>query len=394
MLGQGTYRVTKKPMTNGQLNFRYPFEGHPAPIPMVGLFSFLPGAYLKLFGIQMQAAFEDHGLGNQYRRLNRRTENGPPKDKFVAKALKEVLAKVASDEDAPSLFDDMQLALDGCEQASARIDQLTLIETAYLGFGIEPDTWQRRHCHQVLMERAGRHAQQLFEAGDTPGAVEYITTHPLLNALVWPEALEVLRGATSLNALLPLTIAMAMDAHLGWLAAWDLDDAEHRELPAPQFACLLPSSARRGRNPTSLLFDELKRRLQVSSVAEILDKGDSEPEVEIGTLYRWSSGKNFPDAETLSKVMVAYGLLDERDILYRQFNAARLINLLGYLSQDIAGKSRERGEPTALWPWPAYPFGHPDFESWAADRYPFWLAYHREHGAALAELAKATPTSP
>ncbi|MGC7532655.1 hypothetical protein ACPWML_26915, partial [Pandoraea pneumonica] len=81
----------------------------------------------------------------------------------------------------------------------------------------------------------------------------------------------------------------------------------------PQFACLLPSSARRGRNPTSLLFDELKRRLQVSSVAEILDKGDSEPEVEIGTLYRWSSGKNFPDAETLSKVMVAYGLLDERD---------------------------------------------------------------------------------
>ncbi|WP_274010376.1 hypothetical protein, partial [Escherichia coli] len=73
------------------------------------------------------------------------------------------------------------------------------------------------------------------------------------------------------------------------------------------------------------------------------DKGDSEPEVEIGTLYRWSSGKNFPDAETLSKVMVAYGLLDERDILYRQFNAARLINLLGYLSQDIAGKTRERG---------------------------------------------------
>lgn len=381
-------------MTSSPLNFRYPFEGHPAPIQMVGLFSFIPGAYLKLFGIQFQVAFEEQGLGNQFRRLTRRTEAGPPKEKSLAKALRDVLDKIASDEDAPSLFDDMRLALEGCEQARERLENLTLIESMYLGFGIEPDTWERRHCHQILMERAGRHAQQLFEAGDTPGAVEYISTHPLLSALVWPEALEVLRGATSLNAALPVTIAMAMDAHLGWLAAWDLDDAEGRKLPAPQFACLLPSTAQRGRNPTSLLFDELKRRLAVSSVPEILDNGHGEPEVEIGTLYRWSSGKNFPEAKTLSKVMTAHGLLDERDILYRQLNAARLVNLLGYLSQDLASKALENREPTAWWPWPAYPFGHLDFESWAADRYPFWLAYHRKHGATLAGLAKSTPTNP
>ncbi|WP_155888322.1 hypothetical protein [Cupriavidus sp. WS] len=375
------------------LSFRYPFEGHPAPIPMVGLFSFLPGAYLKLFGLQIHAAFEDRGLGNQYRRLNRQTEDGPPKEKFVAKALNEILDEIASDKDAPSLFADVKQALDGCEQAKQRVERLTFIESLLIGFGIEPDTWQRRHCHLALMERAGRRAQQLFEAGDTPGAVEYITTHPLLNALVWPEAQEVLRGATSLNDLRPLTIAMAMDAHLGWLAAWDLDDAENRELPAPQFAGLLPSRMHPGRNPTSLLFDELKRRLEVSTITEMMDRGHRVPDVEVGTLYRWSAGKNFPDTVTMSKVMEAHGFLDDRDILYRQFSAAKLINLLGWLGQDIATKTREHGEPSVLWPWPAYPFGHPDFESWAAERYPFWLAFHQEQGAALAELAKATQNS-
>lgn len=375
-------------------SFRYPFEGHPAPIPMVGLFSFSPGAYLKLFGMQIHAAFEDRGLGNQYRRLNRQTEDGPPKEKFVAKALNEILVEIASDEDVPSLFADIKQALDGCEQARQRVEQLTLIETLLIGFGIEPDTWQRRHCHQVLMESAGRRAQQLFETGDTPGAVEYITTHPLLNALVWPEAQEVLRGATSLNDLRPLTTAMAMDAHLGWLGAWDLDDAENRELPVPQFASLLPSKRHPGRNPTSLLFDELKRRLEVSTITEMMDRGHRVPDVEVGTLYRWSAGKNFPDVGTMSKVMEAHGVLDDRDILYRQFSATKLINLLGWLGQNISTKTREHGEPPppALWPWPAYPHGHPDFESWAAERYPFWLDFHQERRAALSELAKTAQT--
>ncbi|CAG9165233.1 hypothetical protein LMG23992_00377 [Cupriavidus laharis] len=373
-------------------SFRYPFEGHPASIPMVGLFSFSPGAYLKLFGVQIHAAFEDRGLGNQYRRLNRRTEEGPPKEKFVAKALNEILVEIASDEDVPTMFADIKQALDGCAQARERVEQLTFIESLLIGFGLEPDTWQRRHCHQVLMERSGRRAQQLFEAGDTPGAVEYITTHPLLKALVWPEAKEVLRGATSLNALRPLALAMAMDAHLGWLAAWDLDDAENRELPAPQFASLLPSNRRPGRNSTSLLFDELKRRLEVSTITEMMDRGHRVPDVEVGTLYRWSAGKNFPDSGTMSKVMEAHGLLDDRDILYRQFSAAKLINLMGWLSQDLSKKTREHGEPPALWPWPAYPYGHPDFESWAAERYPFWLNFHQERGAALAELAKTAQT--
>lgn len=310
------------------------------------------------------------------------------------KAVTEILDKIAFDKDAPSLIDVLRRAIDGCPEAWRRVENLTRIEALFVGFGIEPNAWQRKHCHTVLMERAGRHIQKLFETGDTASAVEYITNHLLLRELVWPEAVDVLKAATSQTDAFPVTTAMAMDAHLGWLAAWDLDDAASRKLPAPQFACLLPSTRIRGRNPTSLLFDELKRRLTVSTITEMMDSGDSVPDVEVGTLYKWSSGKTFPDAETLSKVMEAHGLRNDRDILYQQFNAARLINLLGYLSEDIAAEIRELGEPAAAWPWPAYPFGYPDFESWVANRYPFWLAFHQKNGAALAELAKAAPTGP
>ncbi|KWK40796.1 hypothetical protein WT81_22470 [Burkholderia stagnalis] len=371
-----------------QLTVRYPFEGHPAPLQVVGLFSFLPDAYLKLFGMSVQASFDDAGLGHLYRRLTRKTQN-PRNEKRIMKTLGELLSKLEAPGGPPAFLADLKLAIDGCEQAKQRIDNLTFVETALLSFGTKPHSWQRRHSHLVLLERSGRYAQHLFATGDSSGAVDYISAHPLLKALLWPEAVEALHKASDMDALRPLTSAMSLDAHLGWLAAWDLDSAEKRGLPAPQFANLIPSKTQPGRNPTSLLFDELKRRLGVTSVADVLDKGQSVPDVEIGTLYRWSSGKNFPDTGTVSALMAAHGLdKDPEDILYQQYGAAKVVNLIAYMCQTIATKTREHGEPSAFWPWPAYPFGHSDFESWAAARYPFWLDFQRENGAALTKLAR------
>ncbi|OYD77413.1 UNVERIFIED_ORG: hypothetical protein BDU10_2514 [Burkholderia sp. CF145] len=91
--------------------------------------------------------------------------------------------------------------------------------------------------------------------------------------------------------------------------------------------------------------------------------------------------------------MAAHWLQDPEDILYQQYSAAKVVNLIPYLGQTVETKTRENGEPPAMWPWPAYPFGYPDFESWAAARYPFWLDCHRENGAALAKLVSATPNS-
>jgi hypothetical protein len=87
--------------------------------------------------------------------------------------------------------------------------------------------------------------------------------------------------------------------------------------------------------------------------------------------------------------MKEHRLLDPRDILYRQFSAAKLVNLLGFLGQRLSEKAKNKGEPAILWPWPAYPFGYPDFESWVAARYPYWLDYYRKNETLIKEMARA-----
>jgi hypothetical protein len=370
-----------------QLYFRYPFEGKPAPVPMLGFFCYRPTVYLKLFGLSMVEAFAELGLKNQYRRLTRISSK--PNEKLLLKTLREMVTAFPASVAAPEITPDLEQAIDGCLEARRRVDELSFIETLFLGMDLSRNEWQRRHVYLVLLEHIGVHAQRLFNADDAKGAVEFMKEHPLVRALLWPEALAVLDEAADAAALLPLTVAMSLDAHLGWLAAWDLDDSENRGLIAPQFACLLPTLERPGRNPTSLLFDELKRRAGAATVSELLDGGASLPELDVGTLYRWSAGTHFPDADTLTMLMAAYQLNDPKDILYRQFAAAKLINLLGFLSQEISVKVAERGAPRAGWSWPAYPVGHPSFEAWMATRYPFWVNYHRANGNALAELARA-----
>jgi len=147
------------------------------------------------------------------------TAQGQPRGKLVLKALDEILAKVGSKDDAPPFIDDLKLTVGGCPDASQRFDAQTFIEALFIGLGIEQSAWQPQHCHLVVLERAGRRAQQFLGAGDVLGAVTFMTGDPLLNVLLWPEALEALREAPNLRALSPLTAAMSLDAHLGWLAA-------------------------------------------------------------------------------------------------------------------------------------------------------------------------------
>jgi hypothetical protein len=370
-----------------QLYFRYPFEGKPTPVPMLGFFCYRPTVYLKLFGLPMVKALAELGLKNQYRRLTR--FSAEPNQKLLLKTLREMVAAFPISMTAPEVMADLAQTIDGCPEARRRVNELSFTETLFLGMDLARNEWQRRHVYLVLLERTGLQALSLFNAGDVKSAVAYMKEHPLVRTLLWPEALEVLDEAADSAALLPLTVAMSLDAHLGWLAAWDLDDSENRGLMAPQFACLLPTLERPGRNPTSLLFDELQRRAGAATVSELLDGGARLPELDVGTLYRWSAGTHFPDADTLTMLMAAHQLNDPKDILYRQFAAAKLINLIGFLSQEISVKVAERGATRAGWPWPAYPVGHPSFEAWMATRYPFWLNYHRANENALAELARA-----
>jgi hypothetical protein len=381
-----------KQFTGVDFTTRYPFEGRPAPVPMVGLLSFHPTVYLKLFGINLQMALAEQGFGKLWRRVTRQASFAPSKN-IAAKTSKQFFDVLAAKNDWPDAVEDLKRAAYGCKDAQQRTESRTGIEYLLLGARIEPSAWDRRHCHMVLMERAGTDAQRLLARGETSRAIALLESHPLWRAITWPGLVQALEKCSNEMDRLPATAAMALDANLGMLAAWDLDDMDTWKTPGSLFSSLLPSKAKPGLNPTRLVFDAFQRRLNVDSIPDILDKAGPVG-VEIGTLYRWSSGRHLPDVETVSLLMQAHDLSKGNDIFYRQLSAAKFINFLGYMSQSIAKRAREYGgAPAAIWPWPAYPHLFEDFESWVAERYPFWLEFHRSNRDILADLAK-TPWSP
>ncbi|WP_258824752.1 hypothetical protein, partial [Klebsiella pneumoniae] len=83
---------------------------------------------------------------------------------------------------------------------------------------------------------------------------------------------------------------------------------------------------------------------------------------------------------TLHVLLDAYGLKRSDELLYPQFWCAKNLNMLGHYAQrlvDAAHLVAGSPEVAKIWPWPEYPCGHKSFEAWVADRYPYWLRYHR-----------------
>lgn len=371
--------------------FTYPFEGRPSKLQLLGLFNFVPNEYLKLF-VASQKTMIRESKNKDLINASRRLERLPPDaaaDEKTLKLLQQFLDAIPRDGLDTSLLEMYDKAAAGDKDAIAWALALGQYETALLGFGKPPPSWTLREAYIIELERIGCRALLAAREGNFLAAAELVEGHPIASQLLSGTAAENLAGISSTCAVTPKTVAMAMEAHLGWLAACDISSAEPGDTSASRLAELLPSHDRPGRSPTSLLFDALKRRVGASTIEEIADKV---PEVSAETFYRWSSGKHFPDVETANAVASKYGLNenDGGDLFHHQYGAAKLINLIGYLCESVTSKARAGGAPPEAAPWPNYPYGFPDFESWVATRYPFWLAHLRQHGEALLESARAS----
>lgn len=242
--------------TTKKLEFLKPFEGRPSRMSLLGPFCLSPDVYLKLFGVSIKAAQEARGLGNHFRRLER-WKSTPAKEVVMARTMHEILdaADVSqATSESLSVYLDLRKAVSGDSEAQSRVEARGFMEMLLFGLGNVREEWGRRHRFLVVLEAASVQTGRRLEAGDMAGAAAYMETHPLLNALLWPEALKTLRNVKHRMTVFPVTCAMLLDAHLGWLAALDIDSSEARGLPVPQFAGLLPSHEQPGRNPTSLLF--------------------------------------------------------------------------------------------------------------------------------------------
>lgn len=357
------------------LTFLNPFEGPPVPLKLAGVLTFAPEVHFKLSGTPLPAIFAKAGLLSWYRRgVRLMTSTAPNRERRAQKWMDEL---AALSPEYSGYLSDLQLASGGESHALARLGQMTVFEAINRARGLQRADLKP---HQVYLEDVGAADFALvrwLDTGDMAGALAHMTAHPILRHLLWPGAEDAIRQASHANELMPLFGAMALDVHLGWMAAWDVDRA--RELGRSScLEMLLPSAHRPGRNPTSLFFDELKRRLGASGATEIFNRIPAESGLDdISTLDRWSNGTRLPDVETLKVILGAYGIDQPDELLYAQLGCSRHIHMLGHFAQRLQERARESAWPQLFWPWPAYPFEFPDFESWASNRYPFWLNFHR-----------------
>ncbi|AQT49110.1 hypothetical protein QZM48_29760 [Burkholderia orbicola] len=358
------------------LIFLNPFEGPPVPLKLAGILTFDPEVHFKLSGTPLPAVLAKEGMLPWYRRCVRLLKSAVPhQERRAQKLIDELAARW------PEFFDcipDLKLARNGDGAAQVRLDQMSCFEVLNRGRGLQRADLKP---HQVYLEDVGAADLALvlrLQNGDMGGALALMAAHPILRRLLWPGAESAIRKAAHVNELIPLFGAMALDVHLGWMAAWDVGRVREQDWSSSCFYMLLPSAGLPGRNPTTLFFDELKRRLGASGATEIFNRIPAESGLDdISTLDRWSNGTRLPDAETLKVILGAYGLDQPDELLYAQLGCSRHIHMLGHLAQRLQAKAREAAEPQRFWPWPAYPFEFPDFESWASNRYPFWLNFHR-----------------
>jgi hypothetical protein len=372
--------------TTGAVAFHYPFEGVMTPIPRAGLFSYSLDIHLKLLGHSPRSVFADNGMDGLWRRMVRMEDTPIEKRRGGARLLKDMNDMLETMGAPMAVMARMREAYESIRTGEPLAFVPIHAEALMLGSSLSPDEWPLSGAYMVALEHAGRVAEQhLYENRMEEGA-HAIAAHPLLSRLVWPGILEKIRSCEAYKDISWVTSSMALDANLGYLAAWDvqLTGADSSE---SAFTCLLPSGARPGRNPTSLLFDELRGRLGLASAPDML-RGNTQPPVELGTLHRWSAGTHFPDPSTFRALLAFHGLDDAADKLSAQLSVSKFIHMLGWIAETICAVARFTNNDAA-WPYPQYPFEHENFEDWAADRYPAWLAYFRTEHAAVTEMAKA-----
>ena len=370
------------------VTFHSPFEGKPVPLSLVGLLAFSPDVHQKLHSVGIQREITNLGLAAAWKRLSRFLRKGGQDEakgiRLVAGVVEDMSAKLGDQ----SQWEDFKRALAGDTAAQAKLATLGRFEALFRGFDTGPEDWTGHHFYLIALERASITASHMGLNGNLSGTADYIATHPLLKHLLWPEAHDAFRRASQLEDLRALIFAMAMDAHLGYLAAWDLQLAAGGD---SVFRCVMPSRAHPGRNPTSLFYDELQRRLGKNSIGQVLSSIEgSRTRLDQSTLNRWSAGTHRPDLATLHVLLEAYGLKRSDELLYPQFWCAKHLNMLGHYAQPLVNAARlfaDSPDVAKMWPWPAYPFGHKSFEDWVADSYPYWLSYHREHSEEVKALA-------
>jgi hypothetical protein len=358
--------------TRKRLRFYNPIAGKPVPFNLSGLFLLGPETMLKLHGQSVRRMLSEEFDEAFYKKFERVSTG---KQRAKPSLVLEFLDKVSVEF---PLGDDFRAALQGDVQAQNRLDMMGPWEKHFLGAGEDLERMSGRGKLLLTIERASREPINRIKSESIKEAVALMRSDPVISPFLWQDVVEAMEQCNTALQLLPAQAAVAIEVLLSYLAA---ADAELASADESAFACLLPGAHAPGKNPTSLFFAYLRDAVGVKSLRAFLEHPKAKQlSLDMATLKRWSAGSHFPDPVWLRPVVKAFFGDASHFPVWNRFWGARYLNLIGYLAQTVAEKvqspSLSSDQVLALRPWPAYPFGHTDCESWMQARYPYWFDYH------------------
>lgn len=379
---RGTFMATAT--TRKQLRFYNPIAGKPVPYNLSGLFILDPACLLKLHGLSLRRLLSEMFDNALHKRWERITTG---KQDANARLVIDLLDRLPAEH---PFSVEIRAACDGDVSAQKRIEEMGHWESFFLGSG---EDFLDMSAHEKLLltiERASHTPMTLIRAGAIREAVALMRADPVISLYLWPEVIEVMEEAKSPQELLPAQVAIATEVLLSNVA---VEDAELALGDESTFAALLPGEHAPGKNPTSLFFAYLREAIGVKSLRALLEHPKANKlSIDMTTLKRWSAGSHVPDIVWLRPILKAFfGDASYKPALHRYW-ATKNLNLIGYLAQTVAARARVQPAMTeqalALQPWPNYPFGHANCESWMQSRYRYWFDHHLKQKQPLTDEKK------
>lgn len=263
-------------------------------------------------------------------------------------------------------------AVRGDSVAVARLEAQGLWEPFLLGLRGSIDKLRPHDAYLLKIERACAEPVQLIRQGRNAAAADLLRQDPIMTRILWPKAASRLRQARNPISLAPLQLSLALEAQLGFLAAWDTHLQQELTENGSLLTDVVPSS---DRNPSSRLFDWLKKEAGDRSCAKLLE-GDTST-TDVSTLQRWNRGAHFPSTIVFKRLVKAVFVDADHKPAWARFSAAKHLQFLGSIAELAIKRTTFREDQgDSNWPWPELPHGHASFETWATVRYAAWLDYH------------------
>ena len=349
------------------VKFYNPIGGRKKLLKLSSLFLFDIDDILKLSNLSLSGMMKEEGLESIHKRMGRLTDE--------ASAL-----RLANDMSLriPGLPKELIAAIHGDVEAQAHYEKIGTWECFINSLYKTEDEWPQHVKFWIGIERATNKPWVLFHNQQFAEALTLLMESPIIQLLLWPEAIEILKSRSSLKALIPLRVLIGLELMLSFLAGVDARACYSLSKSNSFVFDVLPTNLTVNKNPTSLYFGWLKEQIGLSTISALLNDKRM-PSLDVSVLNRWSNGSHMPSEKTLKSFLEAF-LNDPgaQEIWIRHF-AAKYLNFIGYRAQELqklANTATTEQLKDANRPWPDMPFGYKNIETWFENRYPYWFEYH------------------